>query len=332
MPTQYEIPYDYDLIAVELIRALRGKRSCAELSRRAGYRSNVVHRWEAGQCWPTAADVFRLYARLRPQARSWIEGFFFTAPDWAAELAPGAPEAVATFLQRLRGKTPILRIAELAQRNRYTVARWFDGSSEPRLPDFLRLVDVTSRRLLDLIAALEDPQRLPSLRRAWAQQQLARKAAYELPWSHGVLRALELAALPRGATAQQLFIARTLGIAVDKVREALVVLEATEQVSKTRAGFHARQVARTDTAQDPVRAQELKIAWTSTALERLQRGAPGKYGWSLFSVSKADLTRLHDLHMQYVRAMQEVIASSTPSQCVGLYCAQLLDLSSLAPP
>jgi hypothetical protein len=322
--------YDYQLIARELIHALRGRRSCAELSRRAGYRSNVVHRWEAGQCWPTAADVFALHARLRPQARPWMEGFFHLAPAWAVGLAPSSPEAVATFLQHLRGKTPILRIAELAQRNRYTVARWFDGSSEPRLPDFLRLVDVTSRRLLDLIAALVDPQRLPSLRRAWAQQELARRAAYELPWSHGVLRALELASLPRGIAAQELFIARTLGIPVDGVREALAVLEATEQVTKTRAGFRARQVTRTDTAQDPARAQELKVVWTSTALDRLRQGAAGKYGWSLFSVSKADLGRLHDLHMQYVRAMQEVIASSTPSECVGLYCAQLLDLSSVS--
>lgn len=32
------------------------------------------------------------------------------------------------------------------------------------------------------------------------------------------------------------------------------------------------------------------------------------------------------LQLQFVRAMQELIASSEPSECVGLYCAQLLDL------
>jgi hypothetical protein len=327
MPRQREDPHDYELIASELIRALRGKRSCAELSRRAGYRSNIVHRWEARQCWPSASDLLTLHARLRPQAGSWITAFFHMAPEWAVGLAPTSREAVATFLQNLRGKTPIVRIAQLAAQNRYSVARWFGGTSEPKLPDFLRLVDVTSRRLLDLIAALEDPARLPSLRRAWAQQQLARKAAYELPWSHAVLRALELSAAPRGVLAQQGFIADKLGISVAEVREALSVLEATEQVRKTRAGFRPRQVSRVDTARDPLRARELKVAWTSTALERLKQGAEGKYGWSLFAVSKADLLRLHDLHLQYVRAMQEVIASSAPSECVGLYCAQLLDLS-----
>jgi DNA-binding MarR family transcriptional regulator len=237
---------------------------------------------------------------------------------------------VAAFLRHLRGKTPVVRIAQLAERNRFTVARWFDGSSEPKLPDFLRLVEVTSRRLMDLVAALEDPERIPALRGAWAMQQLARKAAYELPWSHAVLRALELEALPRGGKAQQAFIAQRLGIDAGSVQEALRVLEATEQVERTRAGFRLRQASRVvDTARDPARAAELKVAWTSTALERLKRGAQGKYGWSLFSVSKADLARLHDLHLQYVRAMQEVIASSTPSECVGLYCAQLLDLSQV---
>jgi hypothetical protein len=234
---------------------------------------------------------------------------------------------VAAFLQHLRGKTPILRIAALAGRNRYSVSRWLDGSSEPRLPDFLRLVDAISRRLLDLVAALEDPDRLPALRGVWARQQLARSAAYELPWSHAVLRALELGGAPHGAPAQQAFIAHALGIEGEQVREALRVLEATAQITKTRRGFRPREVTRIDTGRDPEGAHKLKVAWTSTALERLKSRASGNYGWTLFAISRADLVRLHHLHLSYVRAMQEVIASSGPSECVGLYCAQLLDLS-----
>jgi hypothetical protein len=58
------------------------------------------------------------------------------------------------------------------------------------------------------------------------------------------------------------------------------------------------------------------------------RWLPGtNFGWSVFAVSKADLARLTNLHLQYVRAMREIIASSTPSECVGLYAAQPLDLS-----
>lgn len=81
-----------------------------------------------------------------------------------------------------------------------------------------------------------------------------------------------------------------------------------------------------DTGSDPERAHELRVAWTATALDRLRAKRAGSFGWSLFAVSKADLARLNNLHLQYVRAMREVIASSTHADYVGLYCAQLLDL------
>jgi hypothetical protein len=327
MPPAQAQPTDYETVASELVRALRGKRSCAELSRRAGYRSNIVFRWEAGQCWPTAARFLALHARLRPNAASWITRFLHKSPDWSVDIDPSSPAAVSAFLRHVRGKTPIVRLAALSSRNRYSISRWLEGSTEPKLPDFLRLVDACSRRLVDLVAALEDPTRLPSLRGRWQQQQLARKAAYDLPWSHAVLRALELADNPRGLGAQQAFIARKLGISSDAVREALRVLEAMAQIKKLRGRFVPREVSAVDTGSDPVRAQELKVAWTKTALDRLAAEAPGHFGWSVFAVSKADLVRLTNLHLQYVRAMREVIASSTRSECVGLYAAQLLDLS-----
>lgn len=327
MPPTPSQPTNYETVASELIRALRGKRSCAELSRRAGYRSNIVFRWEAGQCWPTASGFLALHARLRPSATPWLTSFLHKAPDWADTVEPSSPEAVSAFLRHVRGKTPIVRLATLSSRNRYSISRWLEGTTEPKLPDFLCLVDACSRRLVDLVAALEDPERLPSLRARWSQQQLARKAAYDLPWSHAVLRALELADNPRGLTAQQAFIARKLGISSDAVREALRVLEAMAQIKKSRGRYVPREVTAVDTGSDPVRAQELKVAWTKTALQRLAADAPGHFGWSVFAVSKADLARLTNLHLQYVRAMREVIASSTPSECVGLYAAQLLDLS-----
>jgi DNA-binding phage protein len=322
---------DHERLATELIRALRGRRSRAELSRRAGYRSNVVHRWETGEAFPSAARYLAIHRRLRPAGDSWIERFFHMSPSWARALDPTSPEAVTAFLQNLRGKTPISRIAELVGSNRYSVGRWLSGSSDPRLPEFLRLVDASSRRLVDLVAALEDPAHVPCMRGRWQQQQLARNAAYELPWSHAVLRALELKAAPRGVNAQMAWIAGRLGIDLLRVREALRALEATAQIKKTRAGYRPREITMIDTSSDPVRAHALKLAWTRTAVERLAAQVPGNYGYSVFAIARADLVRLHQLHLQYVRAMQALIASSTPSECVGLYCAQLLDLGAETP-
>lgn len=68
----------------------------------------------------------------------------------------------------------------------------------------------------------------------------------------------------------------------------------------------------------PERAHALRVAWTSTALQRLAQKKPGKFVWMVFAVSKEDLVRMPALHLSYLRAMQEIFASSTGKDCVGL--------------
>jgi DNA-binding transcriptional regulator YiaG len=55
---------DLNVLASELIRALRGPRSQTAFSRRLGYRSNVVYTWEAGIRAPTASETLRAAARV----------------------------------------------------------------------------------------------------------------------------------------------------------------------------------------------------------------------------------------------------------------------------
>jgi hypothetical protein len=187
-----------------------------------------------------------------------------------------------------------------------------------------------SRRLPDLIAAFEDPGRLPSMRRRWEQLQLARGAGYDFPWSHAVLRSLELRGMPQGLAAQRAWIARHLCITHTQVSQALTLLEHTAQVRRTARGYRLLAVMAIDTGHDPERARALRIAWLETALQRLKANTPGKFGYSVFAVSKASMLQLHNLHLEYVRAMQVVIARSNPSECVGLYCSQLLNLGDQA--
>jgi ribosome-binding protein aMBF1 (putative translation factor) len=71
---------DYEAIAVELVRALRGSRSRARLSQRLGYRSNVVQRWESRRSFPTAARFLELHQQLEPQRLNCFEAFFRRRP------------------------------------------------------------------------------------------------------------------------------------------------------------------------------------------------------------------------------------------------------------
>jgi hypothetical protein len=316
---------NYDEISAEVIRSLRGKRSQAAFSRKLGYKSNIVNRWEAGRAFPTASMFLRIVASLQKRQPSPLVRFFPRAPAEIVALGAPSPRSVGVFLRELRGKAPILSVASESGYNRYSVSRWLGGSVEPRLPQFLCLIEVMSRRLLDFLACCTDPARLPSVAATWKRLELARHAAYEQPWSHAVLRALELEGM-NGAD-QRAKLSDRLGTTGDDLTSALALLEATGQVKQRGGRWKLERVVSVNTSHDRQRSLSLKVSWTETALARMRVGAPGNYGYSLFSITKNDLRRLRDIHLEYVRAMQAVIAASKPGECVGLYCAQLLDLA-----
>jgi hypothetical protein len=56
---------DFQTVAVQLVRALRGPRSQTACNRRLGYTSNVLHAWETGARKPTMSDLWRLAALAR---------------------------------------------------------------------------------------------------------------------------------------------------------------------------------------------------------------------------------------------------------------------------
>lgn len=318
---------DYDQLAAELLRSLRGRRSLAAFSRQLGYRSNIASRWEAQLAFPTAATFLRIMAKLKPRQASPLHRFFARVPPALSELPRDPAQAVGLFLNELRGKVTVLNIAESTGINRYSVSRWLSGRAQPRLPQFLQMVEVVSRRLLDFVACCCDPSELRSVAGAWKRLELARDSAYKMPWSHAVLRALELESSQKGMQRARLL--ERLGIGTEELDAALRVLAETGQIVKLRGKWQPRQVINVNTAHDRVRAHALKVRWTETALSRMRAGAPGNFGYSVFSVSKRDLKRLREIHLEYVRAMQRVLAQTRPAECVGLYCAQLLDFGAV---
>jgi transcriptional regulator with XRE-family HTH domain len=319
---------DFETLSAELVRSIRGRRSCADVSRRAGYRSNVVHRWERQQAWPSASDFLRYCQSQRIDTARVFTEFFGQRPPWLGALAPVSAQAVASFLSQMRSTMAITSMARDTNINRYTLARWLKGSAEPRLPDFLRMIEVLSRRVLDFVAALVDPDGLPSIKRRWARVLAARAIAYEHPRSHAVLRALELDEYRHGGFRSDGWLEQRLGMSSEEVETCLTALKRAGQIRLARGKWQPVDVLRVDTRADPERARITKLAWLNVAAERLRSNAPGNFGFSLFAISRQDLRRLRELHLEYVRAMQALIAASKNNECVGLYCAQLLDLDS----
>jgi transcriptional regulator with XRE-family HTH domain len=315
---------DYERLASELIRALRGSRSQVAFSRRLGSRGNVVASWEGGRRFPTASKTLRVAERAGIDVVAALHRFYQSPPAWLPEVRPATTEGVARLLQDLRGAAAISDVAVRAQRSRYAVSRWLRGLAEPRLPDFLRMIEATSLRLLDFLATWVDPERLPSAAAAYRRLVASRQAAYEVPWSHAVLRVLETEAYRALPHHEPGWIARRLGIPVEEEARCLEVLRASHQIAWRKGRWRPTRVLSVDIREDPEAARRLKAFWAQVALDRLVQGAPGLFSYNLFTVSEADRRQLEDLHRAYYRQLRAIVAQSTPGEHVVLANVQLL--------
>ncbi|MDD9941043.1 MAG: DUF4423 domain-containing protein [Myxococcales bacterium] len=321
----------HDRLASQLIVAIRGRRSQTALSRRLGCRSNVVYTWEAGRRFPTAAVFFRLAQLVRIDVGERIGRFLGRLPDHLVGRDWSDPQTTAELLCHLREGATLIELADKLGTNRVSVGRWLKGEAQPRLPDLLRLIEVTSLRLLDFVDLFAPPSSLPEAREPWGVLEAQRRVAYNLPWSHAVMRVLELSDYRDHPAPDDAFIAARLGISRAQTRECLDALLLSRLIEKRGAHWAATQVLAVDTRRNPEGGRALKAHWARVGLERLPDLEPGGqdfFSYNLFTVSEQDWERLRELHISYYNELRRIVQGSEPAERVALVNAQLMRLDA----
>src|SRR5688500_10591125 len=112
---------DHERLAVQLIRALRGRRSQAALSRRMGCASNVLYTWESGRRFPTAAVFFELAERVGVDVSGVLTRFLGVLPESLRGRSLRAPAAAAALLSHLNEGTSVVELARRVDKNRVSV-------------------------------------------------------------------------------------------------------------------------------------------------------------------------------------------------------------------
>ncbi len=319
---------DFKQLSRELLIALRGsRRSRPGFSKHLGYRSNIAQRWETGLCSPTAGDFFAICTRLRIDVKARLVHFLRNEPDWLPTASLDDATGLSAFLGELRGRTRVVVIAKRTGFNRFSVSRWFKGAAMPRLPELLALVEACCGRCVDFVDEFVEAEALPSIAVRAEALRLSREVAYQHPIAHAVLRALDLEGAPRKPQALLRFLSRHLAITPEEAQQSLDVLVRANQIRRTKAGYRTTEAFLVDTGGDPSRARSLRLSWAQLALTRLAQSSQGQCGYRLFSISREDLRKLHELQLAYAREMSTLITNSKSNECVALYCVQLLDLA-----
>lgn len=316
---------DYELLARQLLRQLRGARSQTAFSRRLGYSSNVAYAWESGRRFPTAAELFGAAQRLGIDVRGAVQPFLQRHLSEALRtLEPGSPEFCAELLRELRGSASIQSLAERAGLSRSALSRILAGLAEPRVPLFLRLVDATSQRVLDLLSGLVDVNRLPAAGTEWLRVQALRRLAHENPLSEAVPRFLELeqyAALPTHVPG---WIASRLGVSLAEEERTLADLAAVGVVTWDGARYQLDRARSVDTSRSlPLAQRALRAHWTDQARKRIAESGPGGFAYLVFSTDDATLAAIEELRLRFFRELRALVAASPRLERVAVANVQL---------
>ncbi len=314
---------NYELLASEILRCLRAHRSQVGFSRRLKYKSNVAYLWESGRNWPTAAVFFWAASRVGISVEESLSRFYRTAPSWLETIDMHTAPGVARLLEDLRGDTPILQLAARTGRSRYAVARWLKGQAEPRLPDFLRMIEATSQRLLDFLAEFLDIETLPSAKNRWQELQAARELVGRIPWTPAVLLVMQTEDYLDLEEHEEGWIAHRLGIPLEMESDCMRLLKTSGRVRSEGKRLRVMPIESIDTRSDPAAGQRLREWWARVGLQYIEEQRPGIFSFNVFSVSDADYVRLQEMHRNYYRNMRSVIAVSKPEQRVVVANVQL---------
>jgi hypothetical protein len=316
---------DAAVLASELIRSLRGRRSRAWLSRRLGHRSDVFYRWEAGARVPSAAQMLCCAGVTGRGPGAVLAAFDDRLQDLVDPWAPTEAE-VAAVLRCLTAGLPVSDLAAVTGLSRFTVGRILSGQAMARLPKFFLLLHAATGRLLDFLAGLVDPLTLPTVAAAWTEHQALVGLAYRSPQSEAIAAALETVSyrsLPRHCPA---WLAGRTGFGEDLIVDVLQLMAVAGVVVWDRDRWAVRPGRRVHTRRDPAAFDQLKSFWMGEALTRAQAGLPTQRAYSVMSIAQRDLERASAVLLNAFHEVRAICAASEGADRVTLVQIQLCPL------
>lgn len=315
---------DFEQLGAEIVRVIRGRRSQVALSRRLGFRTNVLHSWERKKRSPSVGQLLAFAARAGVDVKDALLTFFQRQPAWLEEFDPSSHESIRSLLNELRGAMSTAELSRQSGFSRFALARWFGGTAQPRSGQFLRLLHHCTQRLPDFVTAVTGLDVLPSLKSEVARLRAAREVATRRPWSQLVLRLLEVRAYRELPEHRPGWIAAHAGIDLEEELATLDMLVAAGQVVRGKTHYQPRALQALDMRHQRETVQQQRAFWATIAAERAPVVPDALCAYNVCAVSREGYQRLKALQREYLVAARALIAESQPEERVALLQVSLL--------
>ena len=316
---------EWDAVARELVKALRGRSTQGALSRRLGFKTNVVYRWEAGLRAATADDLLALI-RLRID-QSELKLWSFALGSNGTRLDT-PPFEWAVWLKTLRGDQSVRDIAESLGISQQAVRRIFRGDSTPSLSRLLNLIQCLSNRIINFIELLTDSSLLKSLKgmRTLVEAQMA--ITFKHIHAESIIACLETRGYAELPNHSNEWIAKRLALPVEVVEETVEALVAGRGI-KSRKGKYRTQDHRMANTQIRSKSDAKRLArhWTNVSMALAEERT--RSGYLVFS---ADQEAIDEIGRIMTEAMHQVIARVAKAKSVDRVSVLTVNMSQLDQP
>jgi hypothetical protein len=316
---------DFERLTAELVRALRGSRSQPALSRRLGFKTNVVYFWESGRRHPSVTQVLELAQRSHVDLGQAFRCLYpVKAPEWLEQQSLADMDTVARFLSEARGATPLVHLAERTGFSRFALARWLSGEAEPRAWEFFAVLHHSTHRLVDFLDPFTRSKPLASLAAERERVHAARRVAERFPMSQVLLRCLEFES--GNADPQGRGFAERLGVTPTQEAEMLALLEATGQIQKHEGRWRLLGMSPLNMRLHQETAHLHRAYWADVARKRAPTAQDGLCAYNVCGVSREGFKELRRLQREYLQKARALIEKSEPVERVALLQVNLVAL------
>ena len=313
---------EWTKVSQELVRSLRGRTTQGGLSRRLGFKTNVVYRWEAGLREPTADDLLKLlHCRVDN-----IEGALWRFAQGPNSEGPFDSEfSWSSWLKTIRGDQSVAEIANRLELSQQAVRRIFRGDSSPPLSRLLQLIDCLSNRVIGFVELMADPSTIKSLKGVLALVEAQLAMTFEHLYAEAIIACFETqgyAALPAHSND---WIAGRLDLPLSVVETTIEALVAARGI-QVRHGKFKTQDHRMVNTQSRSRTESRRLArhWTQVSMDLHEDRT--RSGYLVFS---ADQETVDDVGRIMTQAMHQVIARIAKSKTVEQVSALTLNMARL---
>ena len=312
------------MLAQELVHACRGRRSQTALSKRLGFKSNQLYRWEAGLRgigWPDFAALCQSCGLPLKQTLTTRLGYY------------GPPEDVSSLVSFLLGDLPIKTAEERLGFSLQMLRRWRRGDGIPDLYQILKVVDVLQGRLLEFVNGIVGPNKIDTLKDRQERSHQERVIRNSFPMSNVVCSILETEDYKKHSTHPSGWLANVLGISIQDECHLLELLMQVGAVTLTDGKYVSTGKGLELSTADIAVSIRNRAYWSKFAPSMLDQSTsipPGSmFGWTVFAISESAFQqvreKLREAYSQILATANSDLQGKTSVKIINLQCVDFME-------